>query len=261
MRALVGRQLQGSTLGLNSLAYNRQCNESAAKPRTRDIVRCASSVRKANRSQERPREKAQSTPRAALGLSSAVHTIRELKHNLSTDLEQLWQSLPGPGELEPGFVELQATVVLCRREFFVMPVEMDGMQNWDLEDERSGKKVCLQLISNLADPNTGEAMRTSEVVIENWTEANSSTSSHIASTNLSKYEVNFKVKKDFGEPGALVVKNFHRNEFLLKEVTVKLPNHASVYFVCDSCVYNMDNYAADRVFFTNKVGLLPLLRL
>ncbi|KAG0562282.1 hypothetical protein KC19_9G133500 [Ceratodon purpureus] len=96
-------------------------------------------------------------------------------------------------------------------------------------------------------------MRTSEVVIENWTEANSPTSNHIALTNLSKYEVNFKVNKEFGEPGALVVKNFHRNEFLLKEITVELPNHPSVHFICDSCVYNVNNYAADRIFFSNKV--------
>lgn len=108
-------------------------------------------------------------------------------------------------------------------------------------------------------------MRTSEVVIENWTEANSSTSSHIAATNSSKYEVKFKVKKEFGEPGALVVKNFHRNEFLLKEVAVQLPNHAWVHFVCNSCVYNVANYATDRHFFTNNVSarlhaMPPLLR-
>jgi len=108
---------------------------------------------------------------------------------------------------------------------------------------------------------TGKAKRTSEVVIENWTEANSSKSSHIAATNLSKYEVKFKVKKDFGEPGALVIKNFHRNEFLLKEIAVELPNYECVHFVCDSCVYNVVNYATDRIFFTNKVSppLPPLL--
>lgn len=244
-------------LRLDSLAC-RQYNESAAKTRTCTIITCKSGVRKAHRrNQERSRVRARTSPRLAVERSSAVHTVKELKHKLSTELEQLWQSLPGRKELESGFVELKATIVLCRKEFFVMPVEVEGMQHWDLEDEQSGKKVYLQLISNSVDPSKGKGMRTSEVVITNWTEANSSTSSHIASTNLSKYEVNFKVKLEFGEPGALVVKNFHRNEFLLKEITVELPNHASVHFVCDSCVYNVGNYAADRVFFTNKVGLFP----
>lgn len=103
---------------------------------------------------------------------------------------------------------------------------------------------------------TGKAMRTSEMMIENWTESSTS-SSHIASTYPTKFVVNFRVKKEFGEPGALFVKNFHRNEFLLKEITVEVPNRSSLHFICDSCVYNVDHYAADRAFFTNKVTPPP----
>jgi hypothetical protein len=238
VRAVIGRQLQASKLGLNPLGY-RQYKGSAAKARTCRIMTCKLGVRNVNR--RNLERSGQISPR----LLSAVHTVKEFKHKLSKELEHLWQSLPGPQELES--VELKATVVLCRKEFFVMPVE--STENWDLEDEQSGKRVYLQLISTLVDPSTGKPMRTSEMAIENWTAANSS------STNLSTYEVNFKVKKDFGEPGALVVKSFHRNEFLLKDITVALPNHAKVHFACDSCVYNADNYAADRVFFTNKVSL------
>lgn len=114
--------------------------------------------------------------------------------------------------------------------------------------------ACETKCEPLLATGTGKAKRTTKVVIQNWTEANSSTSSHIAATNLSKYEVKFKIKKDFGEPGALVVENLHRNEFLLKEIAVELPNHACVHFICDSCVYNVANYATERVFFANKVS-------
>lgn len=253
MKALVPmQQLQGTMLEFKALSC-RKYNEFAARlPRTCRVVTCKSGVRK----EKRRKDTVQTKPRAAGRYSTTAHTVVEHKLDLCKEFETMWKSKQASQELESRFVvELKAIIVLCRKEFFDMPVETEGLMNWDLEDELSGKRVSLQLISTLADSSTGKAMRTSEVVIENWTAANSSTSSHIAATNLSKYEVKFKVKKDFGEPGALVVKNFHRNEFLLKEITVELPNHACVHFVCDSCVYNVANYATDRIIFANKVYL------
>ncbi|XP_073393492.1 probable linoleate 9S-lipoxygenase 5 isoform X2 [Physcomitrium patens] len=169
-------------------------------------------------------------------------------------LRQLLQSPPVLYEVESSLVDLKATIVLCKKEFFESSVAAEDGKVWDLEDELSGKRVYLQLVSNDVDSSTGKAMRTSEMMIENWTESSTS-SSHIASTYPTKFVVNFRVKKEFGEPGALFVKNFHRNEFLLKEITVEVPNRSSLHFICDSCVYNVDHYAADRAFFTNKVYL------
>lgn len=97
------------------------------------------------------------------------------------------------------------------------------------------------------------------MTIENWTGGDSTTHYNLASANLSTFEVSFKVKKWFGAPGAIVVRNFHRNEFLLKAVTIELPGQKAVHFPCDSCIFNAESYTSDRTFFSNKVNIeLPV---
>jgi hypothetical protein len=105
------------------------------------------------------------------------------------------------------------------------------------------------------DTETGRPKQSSAVAIENWTEVDPE--DHCPFTNVTKFSINLKVELGFGTPGALILKNFHRDEFLLKAVSIKLPDKSTVHFPCDSCVYNTDHYAADRVFFSNKVGALP----
>jgi len=99
---------------------------------------------------------------------------------------------------------------------------------------------------------TGRTKQSTEVAIENWTEVDPE--NHNTYTNVTKFDVNLKVERDFGTPGALILKNFHRDEFFLKAVSIELPDETTVHFPCNSCVYNVDQYASDRVFFSNKVA-------
>lgn len=101
---------------------------------------------------------------------------------------------------------------------------------------------------------TGRPKQSSAVAIENWTEVDPE--NHSPSSNVTRFNVDLKVEKDFGTPGALILKNFHRDEFLLKAVSIELPNESTVHFPCNSCVYNTNHYAADRVFFSNKVPVV-----
>lgn len=149
VKALVPmRQLQGTLLELKALSC-RKYNEFAARlPRTCTILTCKSDVRK----EKRRKDTVQNSPRAAGGYSTAAHTVVEHKLNMCKEFERMWKSKQASQELESRFVvELKAIIVLCRKEFFVMPVETEGLKNWDLEDERSGKRVSLQLVSTLAD--------------------------------------------------------------------------------------------------------------
>nr|XP_024380206.1 linoleate 9S-lipoxygenase-like [Physcomitrium patens]PNR51725.1 hypothetical protein PHYPA_010913 [Physcomitrium patens] len=57
------------------------------------------------------------------------------------------------------------------------------------------------------------------------------------------------------EESALIIRNFHKDEFLLKAVSVELPDKSAVYFPCNSCVYNTNHYDTDRVFFSTKMHL------
>lgn len=113
-------------------------------------------------------------------------------------------------------------------------------------------EAIVLIITTLGVTVTGRPKQSSEVAIENWTEVDPE--NHSPSTNVTKFDVNLKVEKDFGTPGALILKNFHRDEFLLKAVSIKLPDKSTVHFPCNSCVYNTDYYASDRVFFSNKVA-------
>ena len=109
--------------------------------------------------------------------------------------------------------------------------------------------------SGLEITGTGKALRSTEMTIEKWTGGDSTTRCNLASTNLSTFEVSFKVKNCFGAPGAIVIRNFHRNEFLLKAVTIELPGQEAVHFPCDSCIFNAESYTSDRTFFSNKVNI------
>jgi len=91
------------------------------------------------------------SPRSTGGYLPVARTVKENKLDLCKEFETLWQSKQALQELESGIVELKTVIVLCRKEFFDMPVETEGMKDWDLEDEQSGQRVSLQLVSTLAD--------------------------------------------------------------------------------------------------------------
>jgi hypothetical protein len=68
------------------------------------------------------------------------------------------------------------------------------------------------------------------------------------------------VPKDFGTPGAFIVRNKHMNEFFLKSLSLTLPDNSSgnktqVFFPCNSWVYNEKKYQCNRIFFSNQAFL------
>ncbi|KAG6545549.1 hypothetical protein Mapa_013151 [Marchantia paleacea] len=75
-----------------------------------------------------------------------------------------------------------------------------------------------------------------------------------------RYIISFKVPNDFGEVGAFVIRNNHRNEFYLSGVTLETPDKSITEFLCNSWVYNTSFYKHDRVFFSNKVQANRQLR-
>ena len=70
------------------------------------------------------------------------------------------------------------------------------------------------------------------------------------------YTAEFTVDADFGEPGAVLVANRHHREFFLECIVVEsgLPC-GTVYFPCNSWVQTTGELPAQRVFFSNKVGI------
>ena len=86
-----------------------------------------------------------------------------------------------------------------------------------------------------------------DVPILNWV----TTRDMIVPVNF-KFGLDFKVPKDFGTPGAIIVKNRHIHEFLLVSFSIQMPNNAVINFPADSWVYST-NFKNGRIFFSNEV--------
>ena len=66
------------------------------------------------------------------------------------------------------------------------------------------------------------------------------------------FKLEFKVPRDFGTPGAIIVKNRHVHEFLLVSFSIDTP--VKVNFPANSWVYST-NFKDGRIFFNNDVYL------
>ncbi|AET01652.2 putative linoleate 9S-lipoxygenase [Medicago truncatula] len=72
----------------------------------------------------------------------------------------------------------------------------------------------------------------------------------------SEFDVHFKWDSDMGIPGAFYIKNRKQREFFLVSLTLEdVPNHGTINFVCNSWIYNAQNYKTERIFFANKTYL------
>jgi lipoxygenase len=68
-----------------------------------------------------------------------------------------------------------------------------------------------------------------------------------------RFSLDFKVPKDFGTPGAIIVKNRHVHEFLLVSFSIQTPDNALINFPANSWVYSTD-FHPGRIFFSNQVS-------
>uniref|UniRef100_J3LRW3 Lipoxygenase n=1 Tax=Oryza brachyantha TaxID=4533 RepID=J3LRW3_ORYBR len=149
---------------------------------------------------------------------------------------------------------LKGTVVLMRKN--VLDLNDFGATVIDGLGEFVGKGVTCQLISSTAvDQNNGNRGKVgAEANLEQWP----TSSLPSLTTGESRFGVTFdwEVEK-LGVPGAVIVKNHHRNEFYLKTITLdSVPGRAgAVVFVANSWVYPAAKYRYDRVFFANDAYL------
>ena len=99
---------------------------------------------------------------------------------------------------------------------------------------------------------TREGKRSSPAYLENWPTG----PARFLADKETQYLIRFKVEKDFGIPGAILVENNHSYEFLLKEIKLELQNGSqSITFTCNSWVYKPTIAGDRRIFFSNKVSL------
>lgn len=78
-------------------------------------------------------------------------------------------------------------------------------------------------------------------------------------TETVTYKVSVHVEPDFGEPGAVVVKNESRYKFFLCSVTLTSSDCRRIHVDCNSWVYPVSKTRSPRLFFSNTVSSSSLL--
>ncbi|KNA22244.1 hypothetical protein SOVF_035780 [Spinacia oleracea] len=124
---------------------------------------------------------------------------------------------------------------------------------FDRFDELLGKKVSFQLVSSVnSDPgNESKGKLGKPSYLENWL-----TNFTGLTPGDSAFKITFDWDENIGVPGAILIKNEHKNQFFLKSVTLdNIPDIGKIDFVCNSWIYPVKYYTKDRIIFSNKVYL------
>ncbi|KAH7439970.1 hypothetical protein KP509_04G085100 [Ceratopteris richardii] len=147
-------------------------------------------------------------------------------------------------------IEIKGTAVLHRRNLFALTDPL-----FNIEDDVSdliGQKVECKLVSVEVDKETGVGKKSDAAIFGGWLQ---NTVTPERPEGLS-YTLTFNVDKNFGEPGAILIKNYHQNWFFLEHITLHMPSGTDIHFQCSSWVYNNDEYGGvPRAFFANNLYL------
>uniref|UniRef100_A0A0D6QVF8 Lipoxygenase n=1 Tax=Araucaria cunninghamii TaxID=56994 RepID=A0A0D6QVF8_ARACU len=108
------------------------------------------------------------------------------------------------------------------------------------------KGVSIQLVGANIDPHTGTGNLGEPAVLEKWLSTHEGL---LAGENA--YQVECKWDSRYGTPVAFFIRNSHHSEFYLKSLTLHHEG-TTVHFDCNSWVYPVNKYKADRVFFSNQ---------
>lgn len=125
-----------------------------AVPRVSKFVTCKAVDDE--RGSRKHRQKRPCHSRPAVGYEGMVRTsVQEGTIEIGHGLGSVWNRVLEEKREDETLVEIKATVVVCKKDFFVTPVAVPAgvFTVCDQEDEELGKKVFLQLISEEADPS------------------------------------------------------------------------------------------------------------
>ncbi|XP_042405541.1 linoleate 13S-lipoxygenase 2-1, chloroplastic-like [Zingiber officinale] len=112
-----------------------------------------------------------------------------------------------------------------------------------------GRSLRLELVGATLDPQTESEKKTVSAF------------AHKTKTGVESitYEATFSVPPNFGEIGAVAVRNEHHEEMFLKDIvlTIDGDDSAPLVFSCRSWLHSKFDDPQDRVFFTSNKSYLP----
>ncbi|KAL3676007.1 hypothetical protein R1sor_025955 [Riccia sorocarpa] len=161
-------------------------------------------------------------------------------------------------------VKLEASagsVVLVKK--YTLDLQDSAANLLDTTLDFLGNKVEFQLVSGDLDPGTKNVKLSQKAKINNWATQGDAGNSVLGAEDF-VFNIGFKLPDDFGEPGAILVRNNHKAQFFLESITLEYSaadgavgskGTNRIEFPCYSWIYNTSYYTKDRVFFSNKVYL------
>ncbi|KAH6823178.1 PLAT/LH2 domain-containing lipoxygenase family protein [Perilla frutescens var. hirtella] len=119
---------------------------------------------------------------------------------------------------------------------------------WESFINGIGRGILLQLISQDID-SVSKSGKSCESVVRGWLPKLSD------NPYVVEYGADFVVARDFGQPGAAVVTNFHDKEFFLMEIVVHGFSQGPIFFRADTWIHSRRENPQSRIIFKNQAYL------
>lgn len=158
-----------------------------------------------------------------------------------------------PGVVDPANLEVLKGYIVIQKKILALDLADPGADKADDLDEMAGRHVTIQIVSTKVDPTTKKPLMSEEVAIKKW----AYTRDMLVSAKFG-FDMEFKVPKDFGPPGAIIVKNPHENEFLLDSFNLTMSDGYVTNFPANTWVYSNTKLRMTdpgRIIFSNELYL------
>ncbi|KAL0385385.1 UNVERIFIED_CONTAM: Lipoxygenase 6, chloroplastic [Sesamum radiatum] len=119
---------------------------------------------------------------------------------------------------------------------------------WESFINGIGRGILIQLISEDIDPVT-KSGKSVESFVRGWL-PKLSNNPHVV-----EYGADLTVPQDFGQPGAILVTNFHDKEFFMMEVVVHGFSQGPIFFWADTWIHSRKDNPESRIIFKNQAYL------
>uniref|UniRef100_A0A2P2MML9 Lipoxygenase n=4 Tax=Rhizophora mucronata TaxID=61149 RepID=A0A2P2MML9_RHIMU len=145
-----------------------------------------------------------------------------------------------------GVIDLKAVITIRKKMKENISEKIEDQ--WEFFINGIGQGIVIQLISEEIDPvtNSGKSVQSS---VRGWLPE---PSSH---THIVQYAADFTVPSDFGNPGAILITNFHGKEFYLLEIVVHGFQVGPIFFPANTWIHSRKDNPESRIIFTNRVYL------
>ncbi|KAK6160379.1 hypothetical protein DH2020_003760 [Rehmannia glutinosa] len=119
---------------------------------------------------------------------------------------------------------------------------------WESFINGIGRGILIQIISEDIDPVT-KSGKTAESFVRGWFPKLSN------SPYVVEYGADLTVPRDFGQPGAVLITNFHDKEFFLMEIVVHGFSKGPVFFRAETWIHSRKDNPESRIIFKNEAYL------